>query len=111
MIYAVDFDGTLCENCYPDIGKPNIKLIEFLKAKQQEGSKIILYTMREYEALQKAVEWCKQFNLIFDAVNDNLPEQIFFKNTRKVYADIYIDDHNAKYGVCTDLPYRYREGE
>lgn len=107
MIYAVDFDGTLCENCFPNIGKPNKQLIEFLKSEKQKGNKIILYTMREYEVLEKALKWCKQFGLTFDTVNDNLSEQIHGKtNPRKVYADVYIDDHNAKYGVCYNLPYK-----
>ena len=105
MIYAVDFDGTLCESKFPLIGKPNIPLIEFLKTEKQNGHRLILYTMREGDVLDEAVNWCKQFNLVFDAVNDNLPDQIYCENTRKVYADVYIDDHNAKYGICAALPY------
>ena len=30
-IIAVDFDGTLCENKWTEIGMPNEKLIEYLK--------------------------------------------------------------------------------
>ena len=30
MIYSVDFDGTLCSNRFPEIGEPNLNLIQFL---------------------------------------------------------------------------------
>ena len=97
MIYAVDFDGTLCESKWPGIGRPNMGLINFLISEQKEGHKIILWTMREGDFLDEALGWCEGLGLIFDAVNDNLPEQqaLYGNNSRKVYADWYIDDHNA----------------
>ncbi len=97
MIYAVDFDGTLCESNWPGIGKPNKKLIDFLKNEQANGAELILFTMREGQALDEAVEWCEGLGLIFDAVNDNLEHQVLLygNNSRKIYADFYIDDHNA----------------
>lgn len=106
-IYAIDFDGTLCENKWPSIGRPNIKLIKFLQSEQEKGNKLILYTMREGEMLKQAVRWCKVHGLKFNAVNDNEEglKEAFGNNPRKIYADVYIDDHNAKYGVCTDLPF------
>lgn len=112
FIYAVDFDGTLCENRWPSIGEPNMELIRFLKTEQEKGNKVILYTMREDELLEEAEEWLfSEFDFLPDAVNDNLKEQKehFGNNPRKVYADVYIDDHNAKYGICFDLPYRRKE--
>lgn len=108
MIYAVDFDGTLCENAWPDIGKPNTELINFLKFEQKRGAKIILWTMREGRSLEEAEDWLLGFHLIPDAVNDNLPElkEQYGNNPRKVFANIYVDDHNAKYGICADLPFK-----
>ncbi|CBL36499.1 hypothetical protein CL3_22090 [butyrate-producing bacterium SM4/1] len=73
-IIAVDFDGTLCENKWPEIGMPNEELIEYLKKRQANGEKLILWTSRNEEQTKEAVEWCKKYGLIFDAVNDNLPE-------------------------------------
>lgn len=107
MIYSVDFDGTLCTNEYPNIGHPNTELIEFLKDKQLNGDKIILNTMRENKMLKYALVWCHAYGLCFDAVNDNLEEmkQFYKNNPRKIFADVYIDDHNAKYGICADLPF------
>lgn len=73
-IIAVDFDGTLCENKWPEIGMPNEELIEYLKKRQANGEKLILWTSRNEEQTKDAVEWCKEHELVFDAVNDNLPE-------------------------------------
>ena len=97
VIYAVDFDGTLCEENWPDIGAPNLTLIEFLKKTRKEGGEVILYTMREGAKLDEAVKWCKNHGLYFDAINDNLPriKALFGNNPRKVFANFYIDDHNV----------------
>lgn len=93
-IYAVDFDGTLCENAWPDIGKPNHSLISTLKKAREKGDKVILWTCRTADRLDDAIAWCKEQGLEFDAVNENLPEIIgqFGTESRKVFADIYIDD-------------------
>ena len=68
-IYAVDFDGTLCENRFPDIGIPNTKLIEWLIQKKAEGDKLILWTNRVGRYLDNAVRWCVDQGLEFDTVN------------------------------------------
>lgn len=104
MIIAVDFDGTLCANVWPEIGEPNKALIDFLKSRRKSGDALILWTMREDEYLQKAVKWCEHFGLYFDAVNDNAQslKDAWQNNPRKVYADWYIDDHNAEH--YTDFP-------
>lgn len=108
-IYACDFDGTLCESIWPGIGSPNLALISHLIRRRERGDKIILWTCRAGGRLQEAVEWCKGYGLEFDAVNENLPETIecFGSDSRKIHADVYIDDKAA------DKPeYRipYREG-
>lgn len=71
---AVDFDGTLCYSKWPELDQPNLALIEYLQEWKRNGNKLILWTCRVGEALSKAVEWCREQNLEFDAVNDNLPE-------------------------------------
>ena len=108
-IYAVDFDGTLCENAWPKIGKPNIPLIMFLKDEQRNGNKVILWTMREGILLKDALVWLmNDFLFRPDAVNDNLDlmKETYGNNPRKVFANVYIDDHNARYGICAELPFR-----
>ena len=98
-IIAVDFDGTLCENNYPEIGKANIDLIsDLITMKEVCNSKLILWTCRRGERLEEAVKWCLDRKLKFDAVNENLPETIeaFGGDARKIFADVYIDDKNLK---------------
>lgn len=108
-IIAVDFDGTIVENKFPEIGeiKQNhvlgLSMIEILKHMQECGMKLILWTCRTGKLLDEAVNFCKEQGLIFDAVNDDLESQkeIWgdkleeWKNSgkaRKVYAHFYLDD-------------------
>lgn len=95
-VYAIDFDNTLCENAYPNIGPPKCDVINFCKARKAEGHKLILWTCREGELLCKAVAWCAYWGLQFDAHNNNLPELIaeYGGDCRKISADFYIDDRN-----------------
>ena len=104
-VIAVDFDGTLCENKWPKIGRPNFKVINYLKKEKKKGAKVILWTCRMDERLENAVKWCKAYNLEFDAINENLPEIIkeFGGDSRKVFANEYIDD---KASVRFRLPFR-----
>lgn len=96
MVYAIDFDGTLCSDKFPEIGEPYHNRIEAVKRLRERGCKIILWTCRTDEHLQQAVDWCKEHGLVFDAVNQNLPEvqEKWGGDTRKVYCDFYIDDKN-----------------
>lgn len=106
MIFAVDFDGTLCKDEWPEIGPPNRELIRYLKKAKLRGHRIILYTMREGYHLQQALDWCELMGLELDAVNDNLPDMVekFHCNPRKVFADVYIDDRNAQCVIGRKLP-------
>ena len=95
MTIAVDFDGPIVKHEYPKIGKELPFATETLKMLQKEGHLLILWTSREGELLDQAVEFCRERGLEFYAVNCNQPEDALFpKHTTKVIADIYIDDHN-----------------
>lgn len=98
-IIAVDFDGTLCADKWPEIGEANEELIEHLQKRRSDGNKLILWTNRIGERLKEAVAWCKERGLEFDAVNENLPEIIesFGGDCRKIFANEYIDDRSALY--------------
>jgi hypothetical protein len=95
-VYAVDFDGYLCTNAWPDIGEPNIAFIQHFRELREQGHKLILWTCREGEMLQRAIDWCADYGLRFDAHNENLPERIerFGGDCRKISADWYCDDKN-----------------
>lgn len=111
LTIAVDFDGTLCEYAFPEIGeqsKEQKKLMEILISMREEGHKIILWTNRgdndKYPVLSQAVQWCKEKGLEFDAVNSNIPGQKKISGySPKVMADYYIDDKVLEF---TDLESR-----
>ncbi|MFH2143767.1 MAG: hydrolase [Bacteroidota bacterium] len=92
---AVDFDGTIVEHKYPEIGEEKLFAFYTLKAIQKKGFKLILWTYREGELLDDAIAFCRENGVEFYAVNKNYPEEKFDENTsRKIDADIYIDDKN-----------------
>ncbi len=94
-IIAVDFDGTIVEDNYPKIGKPLPFALETLKKLQSKGNRLILWTYRNGSKLDEAVAFCKKNGIEFYAVNKSYPEEIFDKNiSRKIHADIFIDDRN-----------------
>ena len=97
MIIAVDFDGTLVTHEYPKIGKPIPFAFMTLRKLQEEHHQLILWTAREGELLQQAVDYCKEKGIEFYAVNSNYPEEKIMKeglHPRKLTADMFIDDRN-----------------
>ena len=86
MTIAVDFDGTI-----------------------KEGHKLILWSVRENELLDEAVEWCRERGVEFYAVNRDYPEETTENNnhfSRKLKVDIFIDDRNI--GGLPDWGTMYR---
>ena len=98
MVIAVDFDGTIVEHRYPEIGKEVPFAIQTLKMLIKEQHRLILWTVREGELLDEAVEWCKQRGVEFWAINKDYPEEEKENNnnySRKLKADLFIDDRNV----------------
>jgi len=96
MKIAVDFDGTIVEHAYPEIGRPIPFAIDTLKL-LQEKHQLILWTVRTGKELNDAIEYCRENGVEFYAVNKNFPEEEFDQETdsRKINADIFIDDRNV----------------
>jgi len=95
MVIAVDFDGTIVEHQYPEIGNEIPDAFEALKSLQELGHDLILWTFRSGKELDDAVEFCRKNGVEFFAVNQNSPDEIFDPaQSRKIYADVYIDDRN-----------------
>jgi hydroxymethylpyrimidine pyrophosphatase-like HAD family hydrolase len=95
LTIAIDFDGTIVENRYPKIGKPLLFAIETLTKLQEEGHQLILWTYRTGPELQEAIEFCNNKGIYFFAVNRSYPEEKFDNTlSRKILADIFIDDRN-----------------
>lgn len=96
-IIAVDFDGTLVSNAFPEIGEIDQLMWDRILEEKRAGTKIILWTSRTEDYLDKAVEFCANHGLTFDAVNDNIEEcKALGWNARKVFANLYIDDRNGR---------------
>jgi len=95
MILAIDFDGTIVEHRFPDIGRIRPFAFETLKALQAKQHRLILWTHRSGKELDAAITFCRNHGLDFYAVNKNYPEEKWDENdSRKILADIYIDDRN-----------------
>lgn len=98
MVIAVDFDGTIVEHKYPHIGKELPFAIATLKRLQAERHLLILWTVREGDLLDEAVEFCRKRGLEFYAVNANHPDENAQEHRyacRKPKADLFIDDRNV----------------
>lgn len=96
-IIAVDFDGTLCENKWPEIGMPNEELIEYLKKRQAAGEKLILWTNRVDERLDEVIKWYEEHGLVFDTVNDNLWDygRACYESALKAFNSLCEDGHSG----------------
>lgn len=95
LTIAVDFDGTIVEDNYPGIGKPRLFAFETLTRLQEDGHRLILWTYRSGSRLEEAVAFCTSKGIDFFAVNQSYPEEVYdMKSSRKIYADIFIDDRN-----------------
>lgn len=92
---AVDFDGTIVEHEYPEIGKEKLFAFQTLKELEKRGALLILWTFRTGAELDAAVEFCRKNGVGFYAINRNYPEEKYDETvSRKIDADIFIDDRN-----------------
>jgi hydroxymethylpyrimidine pyrophosphatase-like HAD family hydrolase len=95
LIIAIDFDGTIVEHRYPFIGRIRPFAFETMEELQIKGHRLILWTHRTGQKLEEAIKFCKNHGIEFYAVNKNYPEETWDNNdSRKILADIYIDDRN-----------------
>ena len=97
MIIAVDFDGTIVEHRYPEIGKEIPFAIDTLKMLIKDHHRVILWSVREGKLLEDAVNWCRDRGVEVYAVNRDYPEETTDNNqyfSRKLKADLWIDDRN-----------------
>ena len=97
MIIAIDFDGTLVEHKYPEIGREIPFAFETLRRLQQDKHRLILWTVREGRLLDEALAFCRERGIEFYAVNRDYPEEEKGANrhySRKLKADLFIDDRN-----------------
>ena len=98
---AVDFDGTVVTHDYPAIGR-DISAVPVLHKLVAAGNDLILLTIRDGQALREAVDWFSGNQIPLWAVNDN-PDQHNWNTSRKVYANLYIDDAAAGSLLTMDI--------
>lgn len=99
MIIAVDFDGTIVEHQYPQIGKEIPFATATLRQLIKDGHKLILWSVREGKLLDEAVKWCEERGVRFYAVNKDMDEDATDHQgsehfSRKIKAHVFIDDRN-----------------
>lgn len=94
MVIAIDFDGTIVEHKYPKIGRSIPFAIETLLQLQKDGHILILWTVRSGDLLQEAIDYCSRKGLTFYAANKNYPEEDETTASRKLTADLFVDDRN-----------------
>lgn len=97
MTIAVDFDGTIVEHRYPEIGKEVPFATATLKKLIADGHKLILWSVREGQLLDDAITWCRQRGVTFYAANKDFEEDTPELNksySRKLKAHYFIDDRN-----------------
>ena len=112
MVISVDFDGTIVEHRYPAIGKELPFATSTLRRFMEEGHKLVLFSVREGELLEEAVKWCEERGVRFYAVNADIDEDACDHQgtkhwSRKLKADVFIDDRNVgglpDWGVIYEL--------
>ena len=97
MLIAVDFDGTIVEHKYPEIGEEIPFATDTLKMLIKDRHQLILWTVREGKLLEEAIQWCKARGVEFYAINKDFPEEDVTKNpqySRKLKVEMFIDDRN-----------------
>ena len=108
MIIAVDFDGTIVEHRYPEIGEELPFATYTLRKLIDDRHQLILWTVRRGELLEEAVQWCKDHGVEFYAINKSFPEEEIGEKGlySKVNADLFIDDRNL--GGLPNWPIMYK---
>lgn len=110
MVIAVDFDGTIVDHRYPEIGEERPFATEILRKLIEERHKLILWTVRDGKLLQDAIDWCAERGVQFYAVNSNHSDMFGEEEDKrfscKVNADMFIDDCNI--GGIPDWPTIYK---
>lgn len=98
MVIAVDFDGTIVEDKYPLIGRERPFATEILRKFMEQRHHLVLWTMRNGEELEEALDWCRRRGVEFYAVNSTASEMVGEEMnphlSKKLHADVFIDDRN-----------------
>ena len=92
-IIAIDFDGTIVEHQFPEIGKLRKGARDAIK-EIATWADVIIWTCRykPYD-LEQMTDFLGFYRIPFNAINKNMPT-IDFCPVPKIYYDVLIDDRN-----------------
>lgn len=94
LFLSIDFDGTIVEEGFPEIGKIKPRTVELMKQAKEQGHIIIVWTARSDIHLEKAREFLIKNEIPYHFINEN-PEDEYAKKGiqgRKLFSHVYLDD-------------------
>jgi predicted mannosyl-3-phosphoglycerate phosphatase (HAD superfamily) len=96
LVIAIDFDGTIVEESYPQLGKLRKGAKKYINKLYDDGHIIIINTCRSGVHQNAAFKMLIGLDVSFDLMNENHPSVIaqYHNDSRKISADLYIDDKN-----------------
>lgn len=113
FILAIDYDGTLVKDVFPEKGSFRRDILEKAKEFKKHDAEVVLWTCREGKLLEEAVERCKEEGLEFDSVNENSPSQLKYMEEQKkkgdvlalhkIFADFYADDRSMNLSIFLNI--------
>ena len=94
MILAIDFDATIVDSRYPNIIGLRKDAKKYINRMYDDGHYIIIWTCRTGGDLRMATQFLDDNGVKYHIANDNNPVETarWNNNSRKVFADLYIDD-------------------
>jgi hypothetical protein len=106
MYICIDFDGTIVDHRFPEVGVPVPGALEWMGKFQNAGARLILFTMRSDggrhgDVLTNAVNYLKENGIQLYGINKN-PTQVHWTSSPKAYGQLYIDD--AAFGCPLTQP-------
>lgn len=94
LVLGIDFDGTIVEEGFLNIGKIKPKTVEFMRQAIEKGHLIIVWTARSHQFEEECRKFLDENNIPYHYINENPEDPYFTKGIqgRKIYCDYYIDD-------------------
>lgn len=97
IVVAIDFDGVIVEEQYPEIGplRPGAK--ETIAWLYSTGNAVVINSCRAGEEERAMIDFLRTQGIPFHAANENLRHRIekYGQDCRKIGADLYIDDRSV----------------
>ena len=97
-IFAVDFDGTITDSHFPELGNMRPDASRVLQRLVMAGHTIIIWTCRPVNGhgIEEMEKWLEEHGVPYHSINENARE-VKFTTGQKIYADIYIDDRSIDF--------------